>query len=52
MYDCDKAWNSMWEVYEKNGAIVALLADMNGDKYVKGEMVHEEWLDPGVSRLN
>jgi len=50
----------MWEFYEKDGAIVALLADRNGGRYsklgtgnyggkrVKGEMVSEEWLDPGV----
>ena len=60
MNNYDKALNSMWEVYEKNGAIVARLADRNGgrysklvtgnhgDKRVKGDMVSEEWLNPGV----
>ena len=50
----------MWEVYEKDGATVALLTDRNGGRYsnlstgknlnkrVKGEMVSEERLNPGV----
>ena len=32
-YDYDKAWNSMWDVYEKYGAIVASLVDRNGGQY-------------------
>ena len=54
MNDYNKAWNSMWEVYEKDGAIVALLVYRKGVQYsklgtcnhggkrVEGEMVSEE----------
>ena len=63
MYDCDKALNSMWEVYKKGGAIVAELANRNGHRYrkegtglhggprVKGEMDYAKWMQPMVREV-
>ena len=58
MHDCDKALNLMMEVYKKGGAIVAELANRNGDRYskegtglhggkhIKGEMDYAKWMHP------
>ena len=60
--DCDKAWDSMWTVYENKGAIVPGLADRNGIRYsksgtgkwggkrVKGEMTSGKWLENGAQQ--
>ena len=34
IHDCDKAWDSMWTVYEEKGAVVENLCNRNGNRYL------------------
>ena len=34
IHDCNKAWDSMWTVYEEKGAVVEDLCNRNGNRYL------------------
>ena len=59
IHDCDKAWDTMWTVYEEKGAVVEDLCNRNGNRYLtagrgkkggkreKGEYNADEgWTEP------